>query len=204
MNKKENKAMLKAILQNSAPQRVVRHFEVDSDNYDIEFKNHLDLADCERYVNFVLAFVLDQDENGNTIHHPERLSTALFAAKLRFYTDIDITELNLNDLNQMKNDTYFFEFIEDNEVIDERQEFELASAISEKIDFILKNSQKTSFDILLDKITAYFDNMEKSFSGVSQDDISNFVKNIAQIKEVNEESLVSAVVNQLPNKNEDF
>ena len=164
----------------------------------------MDLADCERYVNFVLAFVLDQDENGNTIHHPERLSTALFAAKLRFYTDIDITELNLNDLNQMKNDTYFFEFIEDNEVIDERQEFELASAISEKIDFILKNSQKTSFDILLDKLTAYFDNMEKSFSGVSQDDISNFVKNIAQIKEVNEESLVSAVVNQLPNKNEDF
>ena len=101
MNKRECKQMIKATMKEYMPQRRAINFEVDSQNHSVEFKKRLDLVESDHFIRFVLALVFDNSEGGIYAYHPERLKVAMFAALLRFYTDIEITDYNLSDMEKL-------------------------------------------------------------------------------------------------------
>ena len=194
MNKRECKQMIKATMKEYMPQRRAINFEVDSQNHSVEFKKRLDLVESDHFIRFVLALVFDNSEGGIYAYHPERLKVAMFAALLRFYTDIEITDYNLSDMEKLYCCNKFRSFIVLNKnQIDSEQYHDLEAAIEQKIQIMIAKKEKNSLDLLAEKLSAYIDNMNQSFSSVSADEVSGFMKGLAQLNSVDENALVKAV-----------
>lgn len=103
-------------------------------------------------------------------------------------------DYNLSDMEKLYCCNKFRSFIVLNKnQIDSEQYHDLEAAIEQKIQIIITKKEKNSLDLLAEKLSAYIDNMNQSFSSVSADEVSGFMKSLAQLNSVDENALVKAV-----------
>lgn len=211
MNKKESKAIINFVLKNTTHKRVIEHFSYDKNGhtYTVEFKDYLDLHESESFIDFAVKLGLSVNQNNELLIHEERFESIKFSCVMKFYTDLNVEDLSLADIDVLLHNSEFYNFIMNNKNVDYSQVDKLFSIAAQRMDSIyheaisLRKSTTDAFAerviILIDKIDKLIDGAGKALnlSDIDLDTLKDFMQSVAKLKDINEADIVSEIVKEV-------
>lgn len=218
MNKKESKAIANYILKNTAPKRNVKSFPYNDkgDKYTIEFKQFLDLEDSELFVKTAIQLGLTINEKQELSIHNERFEVIKFVCIIKYYTDFNISELTLKDVNMLMHNQEFYNFIMLDSTIDYDQAnnlFNIAVNKMNNIYSILVNNNKSSSEIFVEsaiKVLAKIDQLLTEVSkgvainNLDPDKLTEFIDTVSKFKNIDEDKIISEIAKATKDINDKY
>ena len=216
MNKKESKAIANFVLKNTFHKKNVAHFPYDKDGhtYTVEFKDYLDLRESEDFVDFAVKLGLFVNQNNELLVRQERFDSIKFSCVLKFYTDFNVNDLSLADIDVLLHNAEFYHFVMNNKNIDCAQVdklFDIAVQRMESIYHEAISSRKSATDVFAEKVIAVINKVDKLLDGVGKsldvgdidpDMLKGFMQSVAKLKDVNEADIISEIVKDVKSESD--
>ena len=166
-------------------------FDVNGETFDIVVSPTLSWEEAGTMVNYITSIVFDE-ETGE--YHPEVKDALIRAQVLERYAHFNMPK-SFDKLYALVYSTEAYELV--CQVINEAQLDNIKSAIDEALDYrlnILASGVQAEIQKIMDSFDAFNENAESMFSKVNPDELSSFVKNVAEMPgALDEEKVVSLV-----------
>lgn len=162
------------------------------DKFEVHVKRTIPLSDMLLLVQEVVESCID-GENGEYL--PEACEFAIRRAVLTYYTNIDMSEKSLEEQYSFLYNTTVYKDVYDE--IDGSQYYDIVAAIDKKIKYMLDIMSSTAVSKIIEVISKFNDivnDSNKMFGQMSEGDLSNFVKEISNLKDMKEEDLAKAIL----------
>lgn len=158
----------------------------------VEIRYTLNLHDMLQLVEDVVSSVVDGEAN---TYIPEIREFALQAGVIKAYTNIKLPQSADKQYDIISRTDLFKKVVQH---IDFNQLGEIRNAVFDRIEHevaMIESALAQNVNTLIAEVSALIDNFENAFGNVDGSDVAGFIKNLAQMDGMTEETLAKAVLN---------
>ena len=163
----------------------------NGEEFEITVSPTLSWEEAGTMVNYVVAIVFDE-QTGE--YHPEVKDALIRSQVLERYAHFNMPK-SFDKMYHLVYATDAYDFV--SQVINQAQLDQIKAAIDDALDYrlnILASGVQAEIQKIMDSFDAFNENAESMFSKVNPDELSSFVKNVAEMPgSLDEEKVVSLV-----------
>ena len=164
--------------------------EIDGEKFEFNISPTISWEDAATMINYVVSIVFDE-ENGD--YHPEVTEVLTKAQVLERYAHFNIPK-SFDKIYHLVYSTDAYAFVE--KYIDQSQLLDIENAIEKTLEYkidILKSGVQAEIQRIMDSFEEFSKNAENVFSQVDKKQVGEFIKNVAEMDNLDEEKVVQLV-----------